>query len=99
MAKLISFHKSDRPGKKYMVVVERDGRQRTIHFGDANMKDYTLFSAEERTARKRAYISRHSAREDWSDPMTPGFWSRHILWGDTPSVSENLKITKRRYGL
>ena len=99
MAKLISFGKSDSPGKKYMVVVERDGRKKTIHFGDASMKDYTLFSAEERAARKRAYISRHAGREDWSDPMTAGFWSRHILWGDTPSVAENLKITKRRYGL
>ena len=99
MAKLISFSKSDKPGKKYTAVVEKDGRKHTIHFGDSSMKDYTLFSAEERAARKRAYISRHQGREDWSDPTTAGFWARHITWGDTPSVAENLKITKRRYNL
>lgn len=100
MTKLLSFHKSDKPGKKYMVKLESaSGREKTIHFGDASMKDYTLFTAEERAARKRAYISRHQSREDWNDPETPGFWSRWILWGDTPSVSENLKITKRRYHL
>ena len=99
MARLVSFSKSDRPGKKYKAVVEKDGRTHTIHFGDSSMKDYTLFSAEERAARKRAYISRHAAREDWNDPTTPGFWARHITWGDTPSVSENLKITKRRFNL
>ena len=99
MARLVSFGKSSSPGKKYTAVVEKDGRKHTIHFGDASMKDYTLFSAEERAARKRAYISRHQGREDWSDPTTAGFWSRWVLWGDTPSVSENLKITKRRYGL
>ena len=99
MARLVSFKRSDKPGKKYTVVVEKDGREHTIHFGDSSMKDYTLFSAEERAARKRAYIARHQSREDWSDPLTPGFWSRHVLWGDTPSVSENLKLTRRRYGL
>ena len=100
MTKLLSFKRSEMPDKKYQVeLLTADGRHRTIHFGDAHMKDYTLFSAQEREARKRAYLSRHKAREDWSDPLTAGFWSRHVLWGDTPSVTENLKITRRRYHL
>ena len=100
MTKFLSLKRSDKPGKKYMVELETaSGRTKTIHFGDASLKDYTLFSAEERMERKRRYLARHSAREDWSDPETAGFWSRHILWGDTPSVQENLKITRRRYGL
>ena len=100
MTKLIRMSRSDRPDKKYMVELETEaGRRKTIHFGDANMKDYTLFSAAERAERKRAYISRHSAREDWRDPETPGFWSRHILWGDTPSVQQNLKLTRSRFHL
>jgi len=100
MVKLLSFKPSDRPGKKYMVVVETgQGTKRTIHFGDSSMKDFTLFSAVERAARKRAYLARHERREDWNDPLTPGFWSRHVLWGDTPSVQQNLKITRERYDL
>ena len=100
MTIFISLKRSEKPEKKYVVELEgASGRRMRIHFGDANMKDYTLFSAEERAARKRAYLSRHQAREDWSNPETPGFWSRHILWGDTPSVRENLKLTLRRYKL
>ena len=100
MTKLLSFRRSDRPGKKYMVELETaSGRTKTIHFGDSSLKDYTLFSAAERMEHKRRYLARHSANEDWSDPETAGFWSRHVLWGDTPSVQSNLKITKRRYNL
>lgn len=100
MTKLLSFSRSDKPGKKYKVEVQTaSGRTKTIHFGDSSLKDYTLFSAEERMERKRRYLARHAANEDWTDPETAGFWSRHVLWGDTPSVQENLKITRRRYRL
>lgn len=100
MTKYISLRPSTRPGKKYMVELETSaGRKKTIHFGDASMKDYTLFSAGERAERKRAYLQRHAATENWNDPETAGFWSRHILWGDTPSIRENLKLTLRRYNL
>ena len=75
------------------------GRRNTIHFGDASMKDYTLFSAKEREEHKRRYLERHMAREDWKDPMTAGFWSRWILWGPHPSVRENLKFTLRKFNL
>lgn len=100
MTKFKRLAKSDKPDKKYMVVLETAaGREKTIHFGDASMKDYTLFSSEERAARKQRYLARHRAREDWSDPETPGFWSRHILWGDTPSIKTNLRLTLQRYKL
>lgn len=100
MTKFLSLKRSDRPDKKYMVEVEANsGRTKTIHFGDSSLKDYTLFSAGERMERKRAYLARHAAREDWNDPETAGFWSRHILWGDTPSIQSNLKITRRRFNL
>lgn len=83
-----------------MVELETDaGRKKTIHFGDASMKDYTLFSAGERAERKRAYLSRHAATEDWSNPETAGFWSRHILWGVSPSIQQNLRWTLHAYKL
>jgi hypothetical protein len=97
--KLLSFTKSDKPGKKYTAVVQHASGTKTIHFGDSNMKDYTLFSPEEREKHRKAYLSRHASREDWKDPLTAGFWSRHILWGATPSVSKNLLLVKRMYGL
>jgi hypothetical protein len=100
MAKLISFSRSDNPEKKYKVVIERDGREKTIHFGASGYKDYTLFSPLEREQRKRNYISRHQSKEDWSlsGIDTAGFWAKHILW-NKPSVSASLADTRRRFNL
>ena len=100
MTKLISFGRSDLPEKKYKVVIERDGRQKTIHFGASGFKDYTSFSRLEREARKKAYLGRHRSREDWTATGidTPGFWARHILW-NLPTVSASLAKTKRTFNL
>ena len=100
MIKFVALKKSDKPEKKYMVVLTTDsGREKTIHFGDSSLNDYTSFNALEREERKRRYLARHRAREDWNDPTTAGFWSRHIWWGDTPSVRTNLARTRSRYNL
>ena len=100
MTKLISFSRSDIPDKKYKVVIERDGREKTVHFGASGYKDYTLFSQLEREARKKNYLSRHKSREDWtaSGIDTAGFWSRWVLW-NLPTVSASLADTKRRFNL
>lgn len=83
-----------------MVVLENDGRQKTIHFGASGYKDYTLFPPLEREQRKKAYIGRHKSREDWtaSGIDTAGFWSKHILW-NLPSVSASLAKTRRTFNL
>ncbi len=81
-------------------MIERDGREKTIHFGASGYKDYTLFSPLEREQRKRNYISRHQSKEDWSlsGIDTAGFWAKHILW-NKPSVSASLADTRRRFNL
>ena len=100
MVRIISFNRSDNPEKKYKVVIERDGREKTIHFGASGYKDYTSFSPLEREQRKRNYISRHQSKEDWtmSGIDTAGFWAKHILW-NKPSVSASLADTRRRFNL
>ena len=100
MTIFLGLHRSDKPEKKFYVELQGEsGRSKRIYFGDANSKDYTLFSALEREERKRRYIQRHQSTEDWNDPETAGFWSRWILWGDTPSVQQNLKRTLSRFNL
>jgi len=81
-------------------VIERDGREKTIHFGASGYKDYTLFSPLEREQRKKNYITRHQSKEDWtmSGIDTAGFWAKHILW-NKPSVSASLADTRRRFNL
>lgn len=95
--RLVSLRKAQDNIHKYVAVVEQDnGQQRTIRFGQAMASDFTKHRSE---TRKNRYLDRHRANEDWNDPLTAGFWSRHLLWGDTTSLSKNLEITKKRFDL
>lgn len=69
---------SNRSGKKYMIILRKDGKKvKTIHFGQAGASDYTQHKDDER--RKR-YMDRHRATEDWTDEKSAGFYAYHILW-------------------
>lgn len=81
---------------KFAAVIEQDsGRLKTVKFGAAGMSDYTKHRDPER---KNRYLERHKEREDWTNPLTAGFWSRWILW-NLPSVSQSLADVKRRFDL
>ena len=101
MVKFLGLRKSDRPEKKYYVLLEGEsGREKRVYFGDSSSKDFTLFSPLEREERKQRYIARHRSREDWakSGIETAGFWAKHILW-NLPSVSASLADTRRRFNI
>ena len=81
-----------------MAKFEVDGRERTTHFGDSSMKDYTTHPKAIREDRKKAYLSRHRANEDWTDVTSAGALSRYILWNKS-SISASLEDYKRRFNL
>ena len=95
---IVEFSRSDNPAKKFKVVVERGDEKKTIHFGDSNLKDYTLYIPLEREERKRLYMARHKIRENWNDPMSAGFWSRWILW-NKPSIAASKADVAKRFGV
>lgn len=96
MVKLQSFGPSTNSDKKYMVVLLKpDGRKKTIHFGAKGMDDFTKTGDIEQKSR---YIQRHKDKENWNDPLTAGFWAKHILWNKT-SVQSSLADTKRQFNL
>ena len=75
-------------------------RSKTIKFGAAGMKDYTLYQSEGKAvadARKSAYITRHAKMENWSKSGvdSAGFWSRWVLW-NLPTISASLADAKKR---
>lgn len=93
--KLLSFKPVNDGIHKYAAKVEKDGRVKTVKFGAAGMSDYTKHRD---TERKQRYLDRHREREDWSDPLTAGFWSRWILW-NLPTISQSLADVKSRFDL
>jgi len=78
-------------GKKYTVRIN----SRHISFGLAGASDFTMHKD---TLRKRAYLRRHSAREDWTNPLTAGFWSRWLLW-EKPTIRAAIDNIKKKFNI
>lgn len=82
-------------GKKFKMVFYDHTRKKikTIQFGASGYEDFIIHNDLQR---KMNYISRHQAREDWSDPMTSGALSRWILW-EKPTLSGAYKAYRQRF--
>lgn len=90
-----NYEKSTNPNKKLMVVVEKDGKKRTIHFGNRkapaneHFKDKTgIWKSLDHgdTQRRKNYLSRSGGIKNKEgkltkdDPFSPNYHSRKILW-------------------
>jgi hypothetical protein len=93
--RLKTVRKSLKKTKKWDAIFETDGKQKVVSFGAAGMSDYTKHKDE---TRKQRYLNRHSAREDWETPDTPGALSRWILW-NKPSFKASVTDFKTRFSL
>ena len=76
--------------KKYDAVVNGT---KTIPFGAKGMSDFTIHKDE---ARKQRYINRHRKNEDWTNPLTAGFYSRWVLW-HLPTLKESVEDMNKRF--
>ena len=82
---------SDKPSKKFEARI--DGKK-SIHFGSKGMSDFTIHKDPER---KERYLQRHRGMgEDWSNPLTAGFYATNLLW-NKPSLTESIRDTNRRF--
>ena len=81
---------TSKPGKKLEAVI--DGKT-TVAFGAKGYEDFTTHKDEER---KGIYIERHAKGEDWTNPLTAGFWARYILWG-RPTILESIEYVNKRF--
>jgi hypothetical protein len=98
MPKILSITPSSDPDKKLDVKLEQEsGREKTIRIGAKGMDDFTKTKDEEQKSR---YISRHNAREDWTQSgiLSSGFWSRWLLW-NKPTLQESIRDVKKRFDL
>lgn len=89
---------STRPGKKLMAVFDNG---RVVHFGAKGYGDYTLYyrrSPALAAAKRRQYIARHGAAEDWRDPYAAATLARYILW-ERPTVRGAVAAYARRFGV
>jgi hypothetical protein len=94
--KLEYLGKSTQADKKMMAIFRMEnGRTKTTHFGAAGMSDFTIHKDEER---KKRYIIRHKAHENFKDPTSAGALSRWVLW-NLPSLRASIADYKKRFRL
>ena len=95
--KLIKIIRSDKPGKKFAAYFSDNT---VTHFGAKGYQNYGGVGKEKHLDedRKKAYLKRHSATEDWNDFKSPGSLSRWVLW-NKPSFRESVEDYKRRFNL
>tara|TARA_R110000772_G_C13265938_1_gene435801 strand:- start:1107 stop:1442 length:336 start_codon:yes stop_codon:yes gene_type:complete len=102
----IEIKKSTNPKKKYMAlfIYEEGGKEKkkTIHFGSAPNKDYTIYYKEDgkkkADERKSLYYARHIKREDWTKPMSAGTLSKYILW-NKPTLKASIADYIKKFKL
>ena len=93
MPDLVSFTKSDRSNKKY--VLRFLNPKFSIHFGSKNS---SVFLDHKDETKKKNYIKRHQAlNEDW-DSITPASASRWLLWSGS-DLEENLKMYMKKFNI
>ena len=76
-------YKSSNAKKKGMVYISSNGKKKLIHFGDANMEDFTQHKDP---ARRKNYLARSAGIKDKQGNLTAknkntaNYWARKILW-------------------
>ena len=93
----VIIKKSTNSKKKYMAIFYDSSKKKvkTTHFGSEGMSDYTKHKDPER---KKRYLARHKARENWNNYMSAGSLSRYILWGE-PTFRASVNKYKERFNL
>ena len=94
--KLVSVSKSDRLQKKYVATFDLGNKTKKVHLGQ---KDSSTYLDHKDDKKRDAYLARHKVNENWGDATSAGSLSRHLLWGTTTSLSENIKLFKKRFNL
>ena len=93
----VKITQSTTSGKKLMAIFFDDSGKKikTTHFGASGMSDYTKNKDEKR---KKLYLARHKANENWDDYKSAGSLSRYILWNKT-TLSASIADYKTKFNL
>ncbi len=92
----VVIKKSTNKDKKYMAIFyDGEKKIKTTHFGASGYTDY-IKSGDEK--KKKAYLDRHRANENWNDYKSAGSLSRWILW-NKKTLSASIADYRNRFNL
>lgn len=95
--KLLRVERTPNQSKAFNAVFRLDdGKEKRVKFGTSS--NYVLNPDKTKKDREN-YLKRHKVRENWSDPLTAGSLSKHILWGESRNLNKNITAFKKRFNL
>ncbi len=95
--KLEKIERTPLEKKEFKAIFTLDnGSSKTIRFGTGS--NYVLNNNKTDLDRTN-YIKRHRVREDHNNVLTAGALSRHLLWGDSRSLNQNIKTFKTKFNV
>jgi hypothetical protein len=75
-------------------------KRKTVHFGAKGYRDFTLIdNTEEALEARRLYWKRHRKELESMNPLSPGYLSLYILWGNHQNVPQNVSEYRKRFNL
>lgn len=109
--KLLEIKDSPKEDKKLRAIFQYNtGKTKAVDFGAKGYRDYILVSnpeskfyienKEERDKVREAYRERHdnqAEEEALKRADTPASLSMYILWGDSGSITQNIKAYRKRF--
>lgn len=72
--------KSNRPGKKRMVLVRRGEKIKVVHYGATGYKHNYSEAAKKNYLARSGGIRNKSGQLTSKDPFSPNYWARRDLW-------------------
>ena len=92
----VVIQKSSSKGKKYdAVITDKEGKTKTVSFGNKGYSDFTMHKDEER---KERYIARHGATQSWKDINKPQTWARYLLW-EEKTIPKAIKKMESKFNI
>lgn len=95
--KLKSIERTPNNKKAFVATFIKDnGKEKIQRFGTGS--NFVLNKSKTLDDRKN-YIARHRVNENFNDPVTAGSLSRHLLWGDSRNLQQNINSFKKKFRL
>ena len=89
---LYTLTKSNRKGKRFQVYKYGEP---PVHFGSDTNNTYIDHND---TTTKNAWIARHGANSDFTNPSTASFWAYWLLW-NRRTLKASIRDIKRKFNI
>lgn len=94
--KLIRVEPSEAKNKRFAAIFSDGKKEKKVNFG---LKGGSTYLDHGNKTKRSAYRARHEVDLKTGDPMRAGYLSYWLLWGDSTSLSANIKSYKKKFNL